>query len=65
MRSLFKFSLVPLTLAEMDGTLKKTEKSVLLDKLVGGMVSTEQLLSNYCMITGGMPAVRQFKAGLV
>ena len=59
-RSLFKYLLVPLPLAltEMDGTLKKTEKSVLLNKLEGGMVPIEELPSNYCMIIDGMAAVR-------
>ena len=41
MRSLFKYPLVslPLALAEMDGTLKKKAKLVLLSKLEGGMVT--------------------------
>ena len=41
MRSLFKYPLVPLplALAEMGGTLKKTAKSALLNKLEGGMVT--------------------------
>ena len=42
----------------MDGTLKKTEKSVLLNKLEGGIVTIEELQSNYCMIIDGMAAVR-------
>ena len=64
MRSLFKYPLVPLPLAltEMDGTLKKTAKSMLLNKLEGGMVTIEELPSNYCKIIYGMAAVRQFKA---
>ena len=64
MKSLFKYPLVPLplALAEMDGTLKNTAKSVLLNKLEGGMVTIEELPSNYCMIIDGMAAVRQLKA---
>ena len=60
MRSLFKYPLLPLplTLAEMDGTLKKTAKSVLLNKLERGMVTIEGLQSNYCMIIDGMVAMR-------
>ena len=62
MRYLFKYPLVPLALAEKDDTLKKTTKSVLLNKLEGGMVTIEELPSNYCMIIDGMAAVRQRKA---
>ena len=63
MRSLFKYPPVPLplALAEMDGTLKKTAKSVLLNKLEGGIVTIEELPSNYCMIADRMTAVRQLK----
>ena len=46
----------------MDGTLKKTAKSVLLNKLDRGMVTIDELPSNYCMIIDGMAAVRQIKA---
>ena len=64
MRSLFKYPLVPLplALAEKNGTLKKTAKSVLLNKLEGGMVTIKELLSYYCLIIDGMAAVRQLKA---
>ena len=63
-RSLFNYPLVPLplALAEMDGTLKKTAKSVLHNKLDRGMVTIDELPSNYCMIIDGMAAVRQLKA---
>ena len=63
MISLFKYPPVPLTLAlaEMDGTLKKTAKSVLLNKLEEGIVTIEDLPSNYCMITDRMTALRQLK----
>ena len=62
MRSLLKYPLVPLplALAEKDRTLKRTAKSVLLNKLEGGMVTIEELSSNYCMTIDGM-AVRQLK----
>ena len=64
MRSLFKYPLLPLplALAEMDDTLKKTAKSVLLNKLERAIVTTEGLQSNYCMIIDGMVAIRQLKA---
>ena len=63
MRSLFEkpFVPLPLALAEIDGTLKKTAKSVLLNKLQRGMVKTEELPSNYCMIIDGIVVVRQLK----
>ena len=63
MRSLFKYPPVPLplALAEMDGTLKKTAKSVLLNKLEEGIVTIEDLPSNYCMTTDRMTALRQLK----
>ena len=46
----------------MDGTLKKTAKSVLLNKLEVGMVAIEESPPNYCMIIDGMAAVKQLKA---
>ena len=63
MRSLFNYPLgsLPLALAGMDGTLKKTPKSVLLRKLEGMGQTVEAFPTDYVLIIDGMAAVRQFK----
>ena len=66
-RSLFNYPLgsLPLALAEMDETLKKTPKSVLLHKLEGMGQTVEAFPTDYVLIIDGMAAVGQFKvAGL-
>ena len=62
-RSLFNYPLgsLPLALAEMDETLKKTPKSVLLHKLEGMGQTVEAFPTDYVLIIDGMAAVRQFK----
>ena len=67
MRSLFNYSLgsLPLALAELEGTLKKRPKSVLLRKLKGMGQTVEAFPTDYVLIIDGMAAVGQFKvAGL-
>ena len=63
MRVLFNYPLgsLPLALAEMDGTLKKTSKSVLLCKLEGMGQTVEAFPTDYVLIIDGMAAVPQFK----
>ena len=50
-----------MALAEMDGTLKKTPKSVLLRKLEGMGQTVEAFPTDYVLIIDRMAAVRQFK----
>ena len=67
MRSLFNYPLgsSPLGLAEMNGTLKKTPKSVLLRKLEGMGQTVEAFPTDYVLIIDGMAALCQFRvAGL-
>ena len=67
MRSLFNYPLgsLPLALAEMDETLKKTSKSVLLWKHEGKGQTVEAFATDHILITDGVAAFRQFKvAGL-
>ena len=67
MRLLFNYPLgsLPLALAEMDGTLKKAPKSILLCKPEGMGQTVEAFPTDYVLIIDGMPAVHQFKvAGL-
>ena len=63
MRSLFNYPLgsLQLALAEMDGTLKETPKSVLLRKLEGMGQTVEAFPTDYVLIIDRMAAVRQFK----
>ena len=60
MRPLFNYPLesLPLALAEMDGTLKKTSKSVLLHKPEGIDKTVEAFPKEYVLIIDGMAAVR-------
>jgi hypothetical protein len=63
MKLLFMYPLgsVPLSLAEPDGTLKKTAKSVLLHKLEGSMEPIVEIPAGCAYIVDGMAAVRQMK----
>ena len=67
MRVLFNYPLgsLPLALAEMDGTLKKTSKSVLLCKLEGMGQTVEAFPADYVLIIDGMAAVPQFKIAVL
>ena len=63
LKFLFTYPLgtVPLSLAEVDGTLKKTAKSVLLHKLEGDVQPTPNIPYGCTYIVDGMAAVRQSK----
>ena len=63
LRALFMYPLgpLPLSLAEMDGSLKKTVKSSLFHKLEGSANFTDVHPINYALIVDGMAAVRQMK----
>ena len=63
LKFLFNYPLVPLpmSLAEGDGTLKKTPKSVLLHKLEKGVEPVTEYPSDSVYVVDGMAAVRQVK----
>ena len=63
MRSLFNYPLgsLPLALAEMDGTLKKTHKSVLGCKHERTGQTVEALPTDYILIIDGVTGFRQFQ----
>ena len=63
LKSLFSYPLgpLPMSLAEVDGTLKKTPKSVLLHKLEKDVEPVTEYPSDSVYIVDGMAAVRQVK----
>ena len=63
LKSLFSYPLgpLPMSLAEADGTLKKTPKSVLLHKLEKDVEAVTEYPSDSVYIVDGMAAVRQVK----
>ena len=63
LKVLFRYPLgsVPLSLAEADGTLKKTVKSALLHKIEANVEPLTEVPERCTFIVDGMAAVRQFK----
>lgn len=63
LKALFRYPLgpLPLALAEMDGSLKKTVKSSLFHKLEGSNSFSDDYPVNYAIIVDGMATVRQMK----
>ena len=57
----YPFVHLPLSLAEADGTLKKTAKSLLLHKLEGDVEPLELMRKGHTFIADGMAYVRQIK----
>ena len=52
---------LPLSIAEADGTLKKTSKSLLLHKLEDTVAPVDHISGNHAFIIDGMAYIRQIK----
>ena len=63
MKEIFSFPLgpVPWALADSMGTLKKTNKAILMHKLEKNAEPNEEVLSNTCTVIDGMVLVRKIK----
>ena len=61
----YPFGPIPWALANSMGTLKKTNKAILMPKLEKNAESSEEVLSHSCTIIDGLALVRKIKtAGL-
>ena len=61
LKELFSYPLgrLPVSIAETDGTLKKTDKSQLMHKIEGDVEPVNQIVEDYAFIADGMAFLRQ------